>query len=249
MTEREDQFDASRSSRKRTASGGGFAAASDPQAPTPRKDASSSGGGGVGGESRPSPDASARSAAAAMRPLPTSADPTSSPSQLPPDLVPVLQPDAVYEEHYGDAYVDQLLRYLYPAGYQSMRPRSGPWKLSVLVTLLFLWLSVFIVGHCYDRGRREYRDYYGANDDGAFADADDDAVVMETRWCGSKPLYCLWLVCVWISVLSASYCSIIGYVKVRDVAVANQRSQPAGHAGGGPGVAGRSDYYVAVGGV
>ncbi|KAL7546521.1 hypothetical protein ACHAWF_009853, partial [Thalassiosira exigua] len=129
-----------------------------------------------------------------------------------------------------------------------MYSRSRLWKLSVLVTLLFLWLSVFIVGHCYGRGRREYPDFYRSNDDGAFAEAGDEAVVMEMRCYGSKPLYCLWLVCFWISVLSASYCSIIGYVKVQDVAVANQRSQLTRHAGGGPSVVGWSDYYVVVGG-
>ena len=156
----------------------------------------------------------------------------------------ILQPDAIYEEHYGDAYIDQLIKYLYPAGYQSMRPRSGPWKLSIFIFLLFLWLSVFIVGHCYDRGQREYNDYFTNADDEYLQEVDDDALVMETRWCGSKPLYFMWLVCVWVTVVSMSYCSIIGYVKIRDVAVANGRSQPSGMFGGS--VVGRSDYYVMV---
>ncbi|KAL9188798.1 hypothetical protein ACHAXT_007176 [Thalassiosira profunda] len=154
----------------------------------------------------------------------------------------ILQPDAIYEEHYGDAYVDGLIKYLYPEGYQSMRPRSGPWKLSLFVFVLFMWLSVFIVGHCYDRGRREYNFYYDNVDDAYIQEMDDDAVVMETRWCGSKPLYFTWLVSVWITVLAMSYCSIIGYVKVRDVAVANGRSQLPTTAS----EHGRSDYYVSV---
>ena len=154
---------------------------------------------------------------------------------------PVLQPDAHYEEHYGDLYVDQLLRYLYPDGYQSMRPRSGPLKLSVLIFAVFLWLSVFIVGHCYDRGQARYHGY--DNDDEYLAEADDDAFVIETRWCGSRGLYFMWMASVWISVLALSYCSIIGYVKVRDVAVANGRSQPC--LGGGE--AGRSDFYSILG--
>ena len=37
-----------------------------------------------------------------------------------------------------------------------MRPRSGLWSLSVLVFVAFGILDVFVVGHCYDRGVREY---------------------------------------------------------------------------------------------
>ena len=37
-----------------------------------------------------------------------------------------------------------------------MRPRLGLWRLSVLVFVAFAILDVFIVGHCYDRGVREY---------------------------------------------------------------------------------------------
>ncbi|KAL7543349.1 hypothetical protein ACHAXR_012669 [Thalassiosira sp. AJA248-18] len=167
------------------------------------------------------------------------ADPLTSSPKSKEELI--LQPDAIYEEHYGDAYVDQLIKYLYPAGYQSMRPRSGPWKLSIIIFLLFLWLSVFIVGHCYDRGQREYNYYFDNADDAYLQEVDDDMLVMETRWCGSKPLYFMWLVSVWITVLSMSYCSIIGYVKVRDIAVANGRSQPPRM-----GISGRSDFYVMV---
>ncbi|KAL7470449.1 hypothetical protein ACHAXS_010680, partial [Conticribra weissflogii] len=139
-------------------------------------------------------------------------------------LPALLQPDAIYVEHYGDAYVDELIKYLYPTGYQSMRPRSGPWKLSIFIFLLFLWLSVFIVGHCYDRGQREYNYYFGNDDDAYLEEVDDDTLVMETRWCGSKMLYFMWMLSVSITILAMSYCSIIGYVKVRDVAVANGRS-------------------------
>lgn len=156
----------------------------------------------------------------------------------------LLQPDAIYEERYGDAYVDQSIKYLYPAGYQSMRPRSGPWKLSVLILIIFACLNIFVVGHCYDQG---VRDYYNNNsgstsssgmvDDEYLQDVDDDSLLMETRWCGSRPLYFMWLVSVWITVSSSSYCCIIGYVKMRDFVVANGRSQPTGKGGG------RSDYY------
>ena len=182
----------------------------------------------------------------------------------------ILQPDAIYEEHYGDAYIDSLIKYLYPSGYQSMRPRSGPWKLSIFIFCLFTWLSIFIVGHCYERGQQYYNDgtngaYYetGGVDDAYLQEVDDDMIVMETRWCGSKLLYFMWIVSVWITVLSMSYCSIIGYVKVRDIAVANGRSQPPGmlslgrsNVGDGSGSGsnngtmniggsvGRSDYYA-----
>ncbi|KAL3796153.1 hypothetical protein HJC23_000656 [Cyclotella cryptica] len=153
-----------------------------------------------------------------------------------------LQPDAIYEEHYGDAYVDQLIKYLYPSGYQSMRPRSGPWKLSILICLLFMWLSVFIVGHCYDRGQ-EYNSYFGHADDAYLQEVDDDTLVMETRWCGSKLVYFMWFVCVSITMLAMSYCSIIGYIKLRDVAVANGRSQPMGVM---TDAIGRSDCYANI---
>ncbi|KAL3808749.1 hypothetical protein ACHAXA_010942 [Cyclostephanos tholiformis] len=160
------------------------------------------------------------------------------------DVRPILQPDAIYEERYGDAYVDGHINYLYPTGYQSMRPRSGPWRLSVFVFVVFACLDIFVVGHCYDRGVREYY-LDGVIDDTYLRDVDDDDLVMETRWCGSRPLYLAWMVCVWITVLSMSYCSIIGYVKVRDFVVANGRSQPPGMIPG-TGMGGRSDYYLAV---
>jgi hypothetical protein len=153
-----------------------------------------------------------------------------------------LQPDAIYEEHYGDAYVDQFIKYLYPSGYQSMRPRSGPWKLSILICVLFMWFSVFIVGHCYDRGQ-EYNSYFGHADDAYLEEVDDDTLVMETRWCGSKLVYFMWFVCVSITMLAMSYCSIIGYIKLRDVAVANGRSQPMGMM---TAAIGRSDCYANI---
>ena len=37
----------------------------------------------------------------------------------------MLHPDATYEERYSDAYFDGAVKYLYPAGYQSISPRSG----------------------------------------------------------------------------------------------------------------------------
>ena len=147
-----------------------------------------------------------------------------------------LQPSPIYEEHYGDAYIDSHIKYLYPTGYTSMRPRSGPFKLSIFVFGLFLWLSVFIVGHCYDRGRETYP--ISNADDAYLADVDDDTLVMETRWCGSKLLYVMWFICVSITMLALSYCSVIGYIKLRDVAVANGRSQPSSSGGG------RNDCYV-----
>ena len=160
------------------------------------------------------------------------------------DVRPMLQPDAIYDERYGDAYVDGHVNYLYPPGYQSMRPRSGPWRLSAFVFVTFACLCIFVVGHCYDRGVREYY-HDGVVDDTYLMDVDDDTLVMETRWCGSRPLYFVWYMSVWITVMSMSYCSIIGYVKVRDFVVANGRSQPAGTASSPWG--GRSDYYYIAG--
>jgi hypothetical protein len=133
-------------------------------------------------------------------------------------------PDSSYEEWYGDAYLGGPIKYLYPSGYQSMRPRGGPWRLSIVICLLFTWLSVFIIGHCSDRVDQSL---YG----------DDDQVAIQTRWCGSKLLYGMWVMSMLITGLSAAYCSVIGYIKVRDFAVANTRSQP-------PGLVGKSDYFV-----
>lgn len=141
-------------------------------------------------------------------------------------------PDATYEEHYGDAYVGGTIKYIYPSGYQSMRPRGGPWKVSIAVCVLFTWLSIFIVGHCSDRVADQYEQYQGK-------EFDDDELVIEIRWCGSRPLYFMWVVSMLVTGLAAAYCSIIGYIKVRDFAVANMRSQP-------PGMLGKSDYYVRI---
>jgi len=202
----------------------------------------------------------------------TTTSSSSQQSQQQHPMMIILQPDAIYEEKYGDAYIDQLPKYLYPSGYQSMRPRSGPWKLSMFIFCLFLWLSVFIVGHCYDRGKQYVIDDDGASnynyddannngdnnnnnnnavDDAYLEEVDDDAVLMETRWCGSKLLHFMWMLSVAITVLAMSYCSIIGYVKVRDIAVAAGRSQPAGMFDGGGSEDGggggwKSDYYSKV---
>jgi len=141
-----------------------------------------------------------------------------------------VMPDTTYEEQYGDAYVSAPLKYVYPSGYQSMRPRGGPWKLSIGICFLFTWLSIFTVSHCSDRiDNTQYQNN----------EIDDDALVIETRWCGSRLLYLMWVVSMLITGLSAAYCSIIGYIKLRDFAVANCRSQP-------PGMVGKSDYYVEI---
>jgi hypothetical protein len=145
-------------------------------------------------------------------------------------------PDVTYEEVYGPAYIGGTIKYLYPTGYQSMRPRSCPWKLSIMVCLLFTWLSIFIVGHCSDQAD-ESAAAAAANADGVIT---DDALVIEIRWCGSRLLYIMWATSMMVTGLSAAYCSVIGYIKVRDFAVANSRSQP-------PGVTeGKSDYYVRI---
>jgi hypothetical protein len=144
------------------------------------------------------------------------------------------RPDATYEETYGPAYIGGTIKYIYPTGYQSMRPRSCPWKLSIVICLIFTWLSIFIVGHCSDQ----------ADESAAAAAAssviDDDELVMEIRWCGSRLLYMMWATSMIVTGISAAYCSVIGYIKVRDFAVANSRSQP-------PGIAdAKSDYYVRI---
>ena len=157
--------------------------------------------------------------------------------------------DTTYEEHYGDAYTGKPLRYIYPQGYGSMRPRSRPWQISLIACSIFAWLNVFIVGHCSDR----FNEQNNANDDGnanandgnnynnyyGNQQMDDDAQKIESKWCGSRPLYFMWVLSVALMGISCAYCSIIGYVKARDFAIANGRSQP-------PGMAGKSDYYVQI---
>lgn len=141
--------------------------------------------------------------------------------------------DTTYAEHYGDAYTGKPIRYIYPQGYGSMRPRSRPWQIALVMFTVLAWLNVFIVGHCADRFESQnYNDdkYQNGN-------VNDDAVVIETKWCGNRNLYFTWVLSVALTGLSFAYCSIIGYVKARDFAVANGRSQP-------PGMVGKSDYYV-----
>ena len=158
-----------------------------------------------------------------------------------------------YEESFGPAYTGGILTYIYPNGYQSMRPRSAPWKLSIVVFCLFTWLSVFIVGHCSDMSaayQQAVQQQQGNNNNAEAADAlyNDDLVDnYNARWCGSRPLYWLWVASMLITGFSASYCSIIGYIKVRDFAVANVRSQPCASVGDSSlcGVV-KSDYYVRI---
>lgn len=136
-----------------------------------------------------------------------------------------------YEEHYGPAYTGAPLKYVYPNGYQSMRPRGCPWKLSIVVCILFTWLSIFIIGHCSEH-------YYEANNNNNNFSNDDLEVAIEMRWCGSRPLYVMWVCSMWITGLATAYCGVIGYIKVRDFSVANARSQP-------PGIdVQQSDYYL-----
>jgi hypothetical protein len=164
---------------------------------------------------------------------------------------------ATYEETYGDAYTGGRMVYVYPSGYQSMRPRSCPWKLSIIVCLLFTWLSIFIVGHCADQFDYEAfiesiknnsnnaeqnstssSSYSSSSSSGGGYKIDDEAI--QTQWCGSRPLYLMWVISMMITGLSASYCGIIGYIKLRDFAVANSRSQPTGT------FEGKSDYYLRI---
>jgi hypothetical protein len=171
----------------------------------------------------------------------------------------------LYEESYGDAYTGGPIKYLYPSGYQSMRPRSCPWKISIVVCLLFTWLSVFIVGHCSDQVAEAEELYYynsqnqnGGGGNGMYYDDkvrnnhDDQEVVLQTRWCGSRPLYLLWVTSMLITGLAAAYCGVIGYIKVRDFAIGNIRSLPPGSynvglGGAGPQSGDKSDYYVRIG--
>ncbi|KAG7346018.1 hypothetical protein IV203_005085 [Nitzschia inconspicua] len=164
-------------------------------------------------------------------------------------------PDSTYEEWYGDAYVGGPIKYIYPSGYQSMRPRSGPWKLSIVVCLLFTWLSIFVIGHCSDKAAGQYdgfynynKNYYNQANNNGGDDAQQeqeqhqyyDTNDIDSKWCGSVLLYWLWVISMLITGLATAYCSVIGYIKVRDFAVANSRSQP-------PGVAvAKSDYYVQI---
>ena len=143
--------------------------------------------------------------------------------------------DATYKEHYGDTYINAPVRYIYPQGYGSMRPRSRPWQISLLLVTTLAWLNVFIVGHCADRYEKQYQE-----NSNAYVGDDDLAVQIETRWCGSRNLYFIWVLSVAVTAMSFAYCSCIGYVKARDFAVANGRSQP-------PGMVGKSDYYVELG--
>lgn len=149
--------------------------------------------------------------------------------------------EATYEEFYGDAYTGGRLKYIYPSGYQSMRPRSGPWKLSIIVCMLFTWLSVFIVGHCSDQVSVDGGSSSNNNDNDSTSNANSSMQGEDIyQWCGSRPLYLMWFISMLITFLSAAYCSIIGYIKIRDFAVANSRSQPPGV------IDGKSDYYVRI---
>jgi len=169
-----------------------------------------------------------------------------------------MMPDATYEEWYGDAYIGGPIRYIYPSGYQSMRPRGSPWKLSIVVCLLFTWLSVFIIGHCSELYAQNQKNG-DANSNGNNYNNDDDLVINE-KWCGSRLLYWMWVISMLITGIASAYCGVIGYIKVRDFAVANSRSQPPGimmvgdfsmsgdvRGGESGNNKGNSDYYVPIG--
>lgn len=120
----------------------------------------------------------------------------------------------------------------------------------MLISVLFTWLSMFIVSHCSDQVDADL--YYNA-------EIQDDAFMIEIRWCGSRPLYLLWVASMLINGISAAYCGVIGYVKCRDFAVANTRAQPVSVLWSSPAFATAaghhqplqppavSDYYVRLG--
>jgi hypothetical protein len=122
--------------------------------------------------------------------------------------------DTTYAEHYGDAYTGKPIRYIYPQGYGSMRPRSRPWQIALVMFIALAWLNVYIVGHCADRFESQnYNDdqYQNANDNDNYnANDADDAAVIETKWCGNRNLYFTWVLSVALTGLSFAYCSIIG---------------------------------------
>ena len=180
-----------------------------------------------------------------------------------------MMPDSTYEEWYGDAYVGGPIRYIYPSGYQSMRPRGGPWKLSIVVCLLFTWLSIFVIGHCSDNYTQKQASQNNNNNNNndnnyEYSYIDDDNLVIDAKWCGSRLLYWLWVISMLITGLATAYCGVIGYIKIRDFAVANTRSQPPGimtvgdyslspdgnvhvNSSHRQGTQGNSDYYVPIG--
>jgi hypothetical protein len=53
----------------------------------------------------------------------------------------------------------------------------------------------------------------------------------------------MWVASMLINGLSAAYCCVIGYIQMRDVAVANARSQPPCESSSRPC---KSDYYVRI---
>ncbi len=188
---------------------------------------------------------------------PTSTNSSISSSHPEPEMV-----DVTYSETYGEAYINKPIKFIYPNGYNYLRPRSRPWQLSVVICAGFAFLNVFIVGHCSDQFENNAGKYYNGNgnnngndngnyyqnnnnggggggDDDGNLYLDDDQYRIETRWCGSRPLYMMWVLSVMITGLSCAYCSIVGYIKARDFSVANNRSQM-------PGMVGKSDYYVKV---
>eukprot|EP00957_Ditylum_brightwellii_P202075 15328472-Ditylum_brightwellii.AAC.1 len=113
-----------------------------------------------------------------------------------------------------------------------MLPYLGPWTLSIVICFLLIWCIVFVIGHCPNYVELPH---YNVNED----EIDDDALLIETRWCGSKMLYFMWLVILLITRAATMYCDIIDTTHVHYFDVANCCSQP-------PGVVSKSDYYVCM---
>jgi hypothetical protein len=84
--------------------------------------------------------------------------------------------------------------------------------------------------------------YQNGNNNYNYEEMDDDKLNIEKRWCGSRLLYWMWVISMLITGIATAYCSVIGYIKVRDFAVANSRSQPPGIATTNT----KSDYYVQI---
>ncbi|GMH56733.1 hypothetical protein TrLO_g4285 [Triparma laevis f. longispina] len=178
---------------------------------------------------------------------------TSPQRPLPPSTVPFF---------YTDTYsTSKNLSYIYPSSYTFLQPSTFLLRLSLALFLLSTYVCVHIVCKCAyefeqtfgqrmmeDNGSGDNGDGSGdngSNGSGSSGSGDttssntinyDNYTALELGFCSSHKIYAGYITSSIFVLLSLSYLSLAGYVKLRDYVVANARSQ----LGGGWE---RSDYY------
>jgi len=160
---------------------------------------------------------------------------TTSPRLLVPSNVPnmPIHHDA-FPSYYKSAYPPRYIpgtstaKYVYPQKYKQLKPGVTKFRISILFVMILGLMLVGIPLQCSSRylSNNQPSEYMqGASGSG---DAEESEILAMNSlifgFCSSKSLYSVWISSLILLLLNFSYVCIIGYIRCRDQAVANNRS-------------------------